>query len=89
MTTYKSLFQSFLKETICRYRCKNSYSQEYMAELLHITPRAYIDQEHGIYGFSALSFAFFLLAISEDEVLIFLKDFKSQIRNLEEKNEVA
>ena len=51
--------------------------------------RAYIDQEHGTYGFSALSFAFFLLAISEDEVLIFLKDFKSQIRNLEENNEVA
>lgn len=44
MNTYKSLFQSFLKETICSYRCKNSYSQEYMAELLHITPRAYIDK---------------------------------------------
>lgn len=60
-----------------------------MAELLHISPRAYIDQEHGVYGFSALSFAFFLMVISEDEVLILLNDFRALVRRMEEGDEVA
>lgn len=89
MNVYKNLFQTFLRETIYSYRCKNLYSQEHMAELLHITPRAYVDQEHGTYGFSALSFAFFLLVISEDEVLIFLNSFRAQMKDMEENDEVA
>lgn len=89
MNVYKNLFQTFLREMIYDFRSKNSYSQEHMAELLHISFRAYIEQEHGAYGFSALSFAFFLMVISEDEVLILLNDFRALVRRMEEGDEVA
>ena len=89
MNTYKNLFQTYLREKICSFRDEKQYTQEQMAELLHISPRAYIDQEHGVYGFSALCFVFFLLIIPEGEVLIFLNDFKALVKDMEEDNEVA
>lgn len=76
MSNYKNVFQEFLRTQMCSYRFNHSFSQEKMAEALHVSPRSYFDQEHGKYGFSSLSFAFFLLLLPEDEVLVFLRDFR-------------
>lgn len=72
----KQLLTAYLREQIHVYRNKEGYTQEKMAEKLHIAPRSYFDQEHGKYGFSALSLTYFLLLLSEEEVLLFLNNFR-------------
>ncbi len=88
MNDYKILFQEFLRRQMCAYRCIHSFTQERMAEALHVSPRSYLDQEHGRYGFSSLSLAFYLLLLSEDEVLVFMHDFRNLVERTEEKDVV-
>ena len=76
----KKLLMSYLRNQIHVFRDQEGYSQEKMAEKLHIAPRSYFDQEHGKYGFSALSLIYFLLLLSEDEVIIFLKNFRELLQ---------
>lgn len=76
MNNYKRLFQKFFREQLFLYRSQHALSQEAMAEILHISPRSYADQEHGKYGFSALSVIYFLLFLRDDDVRNFLKDFQ-------------
>ena len=51
----KKMFQEFIRVQIHDYRSGRAYTQEQMAELLHVAPRSYFDQEHGKYGFSAVT----------------------------------
>lgn len=75
----KTTLQRFLQTTISDFRTRHRLSQERMAELLHVAPRSYIDQEHGKYSFSALSLVFFLQALdAENEMLPFLQELQSQ-----------
>lgn len=76
----KQLLMSYLRKEIHTYRDQEGFSQEMMAEKLHISPRSYFDQEHGKYGFSALSLIYFLLLLPEDEVIIFLKNFRKVLQ---------
>lgn len=76
MRMYRSLLKKFLSERVYEKRLQLQYTQERMAKALHISPRSYIDLEHGKYGFSILTFIFFLLLLSEDEVLQLLRDFR-------------
>lgn len=76
----KQLLMSYLRKEIHAYRDQEGFSQEMMAEKLHISPRSYFDQEHGKYGFSALSLIYFLLLLPEDEVIIFLKNFREVLQ---------
>lgn len=76
MRIYQSLLKKFLSERVYEKRMQLQYTQEHMAEALHISPRSYIDLEHGKYSFSILTFIFFLLLLSEDEVLQLLRDFR-------------
>ena len=55
MNENKLVFQDFLRSRIHSYRSVHAFSQEHMAEALRISPRSYIDQEHGKYGFSAMT----------------------------------
>lgn len=89
MRQYKTLLQEFLRSSIYAFRKERGYSQERMAELLHIAPRSYIDQEHGKYSFSALSVIFFLIAIPEERVLSLLCAFKKLVKEEEEHGDVA
>lgn len=45
-----------------------------MAELLHVAPRSYFDQEHGKYGFSAVTVIFYFLMLSREEALSLLEE---------------
>ena len=76
MRPYQALLKKFLSQRAYDYRMEQQYSQERMAEVLHIAPRSYLDLEHGKYGFSALTFIFFLLALPENEVIKLLQDFR-------------
>ncbi|MBU5626933.1 hypothetical protein KQI82_09335 [Oscillibacter sp. MSJ-2] len=89
MRQYKTLLQVFLRNSIYAFRKEMGYSQERMAELLHISPRSYIDQEHGKYSFSALSVIFFLITIPEERVLSLLRAFRKLLQEEGERGDVA
>ena len=76
MEDYKHLMQDYLRIQIQDYRYQNHLTQESMAEALHVSPRSYLDQEHGKYGFSAMSLVFFVLLLSEEDMLEFFKDLR-------------
>ena len=84
MCQYKSLLRMFLRDTLYSYRKDHGLSQEQMAELLHISPRSYIDQEHGRYSFSAATLMFFLLSLSDEEKLTLTRRFKEYMDKAEE-----
>lgn len=71
------IFHDFLRNQIHSYRSRHSYTQEQMAELLHISARSYFDQEHGKYGFSSSTFAYFLLNLTNEEIVTLLDDARS------------
>ncbi|MBU5627690.1 helix-turn-helix domain-containing protein [Oscillibacter sp. MSJ-2] len=88
MCQYKSLLRMFLRDTLYSYRKDHGLSQEQMAELLHISPRSYIDQEHGRYSFSAPTMMFFILALSDEEKLALIHGFKEYMEKAEERGDV-
>lgn len=77
MRKCKNLFQSFLVSRVKSFRAEKGLSQEEMAEMLRIAPRSYFDLEHENCAYSATSLMLFLLALTESEVLGFLRDFRS------------
>ena len=79
MRQYKLLLQGFLMDRILLYRSANQFTQEQMAELLHISPCSYFDLEHGKYGLSALTLIFFLLILSKTDVLNLLDEFQNLV----------
>jgi len=81
MHPYQTLLKNFLTGRIYGYRIKHHYSQEYVAEILLISPRSYIDLEHGKYGFSAPTLIAFLLLLPDNEVLDLLQDFRSLVKS--------
>lgn len=83
MREYKLLLQNLIREAVVEYRIEHGLSQEAVAEILHIAPRSYFDQEHGKYSFSALSMMFFLVVLEDDRIVEFVRCFQC----LAEKNE--
>lgn len=75
MRAYKEALQQLLKNKLLNFRADHEYSQEHIAELLHISPRALFDLESGKYGFSALTLMFFLSVMKESEVETLLTGF--------------
>ena len=84
MRQYKLLLQDFLTDRLKTFRLNKELSQEQMAELLHISPRSYIDLEHGKNGFSATSLIFFQLSLPRSEVLRLLDDFWKLVERKEQ-----
>ena len=76
---YHHLLRAPLRDAMQDYRTVHELTQEDMAELLHVAPRSYVDQEHGKYGFSAATLVFFLTALPEDRVLPFLDKLRKQM----------
>lgn len=76
MDENKFVFQNFLRNQIHSYRNFHVYSQEHMAEALHISPRSYIDQEHGKFGFSAMTLIYYICLLTDEEILVFFRELK-------------
>jgi hypothetical protein len=47
-----------------------------MAEALRISPRSYIDQEHGKYGFSAMTLVYYIFLLNDEEILTFIGELR-------------
>lgn len=84
MQSYQLLLKEFLMGRVYDYRIELQYTQERMAEALHISPRSYVDLEHGKYFFSTSTFIFFLSALPEKECLQLLKELRSFIERIDQ-----
>ena len=84
MKDNKYLYREFLRKKIYHFRISHSYTQEKMAELIHVEPRSYLEQEHGKYGFSAYTLLFYLSVLPENEILKFLEEFRQFQERVEE-----
>ena len=87
MRAYKEALQQLLKNRLLNFRAEHGYSQEKIAELLHISPRALFALESGKYGFSALTLMFFLSVMEEKEVQKLLREFRRIVDEENEKSE--
>ena len=77
MNENKLVFQDFLRSQIHSYRSVHAFSQEHMAEALRIiSPRSYIDQEHGKYGFSAMTLVYYIFLLNDEEILTFIGELR-------------
>lgn len=78
---YKQRLQRFLAEQLMRFRTEQNLSQEMMAEKLAISPRAYIDLEHGKYACSMMTCLLFLLGLKDEAVLQLLRECRSLLED--------
>lgn len=80
----KKLYKTSIKTFLCQYlrasRAQRKISQEKMAEMLHVSLRAYSAIENGVYGVSVFSFIFFLLNLPDEEVLHLLHELRDVIK---------
>lgn len=76
MNENKLVFQDFLRSRIHSYRSVHAFSQKHMAEALRISPRSYIDQEHGKYGFSAMTLVYYIFLLNDEEILTFIGELR-------------
>ena len=86
MNTYKPAVKEFLKNYTSSIRVKLNLTQQQMAELLRITPRAYQYLESGTNGFSASSLILLLSLLSDEDRRMFFRDFQKVLREAESKN---
>lgn len=78
-TTRKQLML-FLSRHVYAYRKRCGMSQEHMSELLMVSPRSYIEQERGRLGFSAVSMTFYIVAMTEEEAVSFVKELRTSFK---------
>lgn len=89
MRDYKTLLQKYTNNSITKYRKENRLSQEEASNMLRISPRSYSDQEHGKYGYSALSLMFYLSVLKDEEIVDFVRTFMQEVEQEEMKNRLA
>lgn len=88
MHQYTLLLRAFLTEQIKTRRKALHWTQETMAEKLRISPRSYISLEQGKSGCSAATLMFFLLILSDQELLRLCAAFRRRVDE-EDDHEVA
>ena len=64
----------FFSAHFLQYRVARDITQEEMSAWLHITPRSYIELEHGRSLCSARTFIFYLYLLPQDEKLILIDE---------------
>ena len=87
MHQHSLLLRVFLTEQIKSRRKALHLTQESMAEKLRISPRSYISLEQGKSGCSAATLMFFLLILSNEDLLQLFAAFRRRLK--EESHEVA
>lgn len=88
MHQYSLLLRVFLTEQIKSRRKALHLTQESMAEKLRISPRSYISLEQGKSGCSAATLMFFLLILSNEDLLQLFAAFRRHLKE-KESHEVA
>ena len=76
---YKQRMQQFLASQLMLFRTEQNLTQEKMAEKLAISPRAYIDLEHGKYACSMITCLLFLVRLKDEAVLQLLRECRNLV----------
>ena len=83
MDMYKALLKEWFSKYVLEYRKERKLSQEKMAELLHMTPRAYGDLERGKFCFSTQTMLFLFSLLEEAEIIEIIDEFREIVTNVE------
>lgn len=83
MNVYRGLVKEQLSGYAYMVRSGQGMTQQKMAEVLRITPRAYGDLERGKYCFSAVTLLFLFYLLEPDEIKILLEVFIKKVHTLE------
>ena len=89
MKNYRKLFEIHLTTLVEFYRKKLQYTQEQMAEVLQISPRAYYDIKRKKNSSSASVLIFLLLLMSDEELLAFRGNMKEIVAQAEQEGDLA
>ncbi|MBR2402631.1 MAG: helix-turn-helix transcriptional regulator [Lachnospiraceae bacterium] len=76
MDMYKAPLKECLSDYVLRFRKEQKLSQEKMAELLRMTPRAYGDLERGKFCFSTQTMLFFFSLLETEEMVEIMDEFR-------------
>ena len=76
---YKQRMQHFLAAQLMLFRTEQNLTQEKMAEKLAISPRAYIDLEHGKHACSMITCLLFLMNLKDEAVLRLLRECRNLV----------
>lgn len=79
MHNYTLIFRPHLIRLSENCREKMHYTQEKMAESLHISARAYNNVKRDRQSLSASTLIFLLMMLSEEEVLAFLREMRTLV----------
>ena len=71
----EDLFLDFWVVRVREFRVKMSFSQERLAEKLHVNVRNYQKLERGVHKPSAITLLFFLNLLPDQEILAFVHTF--------------
>lgn len=71
----------YLQQVMKDFRHRNKYTQEYMAECLHIATRSYQAQEAGKVGFGGQTICRFLVLLPVEERLHFTSGIEDNVWN--------
>lgn len=89
MHNYTMVFRPHLIKLSERCRERNHYTQEKMAEALHISARAYNNVKRDRQSLSASTLIFLLMMLSEEEVLDFLQNMRELVTQAEPEDPMA
>ena len=89
MNYSKKFFETQLTNLVEVYRNKLQYTQEQMAEVLRISPRAYYDIKRKKNSISAPVLIFLLLLMSDEELLAFRDNMKEIVAQAEQEGDLA
>ena len=75
MRRYERQFLVFWVGQVREFRLDNRLTQEKLAEALHLTARSYQKLERGVHQPSATTLALFLVQLTDQEALAFIRSF--------------
>lgn len=84
MNKQNSALQTYLINLTEQYRQELHYTQERMAEQLHITARAYNNIKQGRHALSASTFLFLLLSMPDTKATQVLHELKVLLQTADE-----
>ena len=84
MIQYKLILRVLFRVGLLEYRKSYGNTQEEMAEKLHISPRSYMDLEHGKYCVSSVTLMFFMAQLPKERVVELVNTFAHQAREADE-----
>ena len=84
MREYKDLTREYLTPKLKPWRKKHKDTQETMSEKLRMSSRAYAQLERGKCGFSCTTLLLFFSLLTNEEIIVLVREFTLIILQLEE-----